>query len=795
MTEQILHILKLNLWVGIGVLLVIGVSSLAGKRYSSHWRYAVWMFFALALLIPVRIPGTAQVWELKIPASAQREADAAADADKTPDRVEGQNQMDAAVQDADYNVDTAGETASGEQNQREMQETAEAGQSYVGAPAAQSDLQPAAGEEVKRQPEAEQEGTQRAWHLGIPQIFLAVWAAGIAVGVILRLVIGRAALHRLHRWSRGGIPEEMQQIYRETCRRSGLGKWPALFLNDDAASPVLTGILRPRIYVSEQFYTAEELPLVFEHELYHYRRKDLWYKLLLSTVTLIYWFNPFLYLMKREADKDVEYLVDACVASGKTKEERMRYNRVLLKTAAASCGNRYFLSAGLNDGSSEFKRRILSLMNSGRSRKGIALALAVILAFTAGNLMTGCSVTEQTVQTADKQEEEPPVSPDEEGKIREVTADERINEIDREKLQEMLPLFRAIIELNPEEYGEYENDGPVQVWYKIYHAVVDSVVPDEMGVEYRDGYLSVPESLTAEYGAGLYAGMTELPDIPKECSDRQYPMVLYDAQNRQYLFLASDASEAEVSIAGWTLQEDGSCSVDMKYSYREGTEIRSWQWTMRIVRNTYSSEGQKPMFAYAVCEVISGYESWEIRKEERQQFEDRMEQMTPVFKAMMLKKFNRNPANPGLEGEYFPEYDWYRWDMIRTVCTLASQQEAETGGTVAVDADTVLAYAHALFADTEELPALPADGVTYDAQTDMYLFEPVQQAEVGEIEIHSGKNGFGTYDANVVMTSEGRTTETGCIFELVENTYTAAGDAPQFPYAVKEITYWYEDEI
>src|SRR5699024_12094747 len=65
----------------------------------------------------------------------------------------------------------------------------------------------------------------------------------------------------------------------------------------------------------------------------------------------------------------------------------------------------------------------------------------------------------------------------------------------------LLPLFRAIIELNPEEYGEYENDGPVQVWYKIYHAVTDSVVPDEMGVEYRDGYLSVPESLTAEYGA------------------------------------------------------------------------------------------------------------------------------------------------------------------------------------------------------------------------------------------------------------------------------------------------------
>ena len=77
----------------------------------------------------------------------------------------------------------------------------------------------------------------------------------------------------------------------------------------------------------------------------------------------------------------------------------------------------------------------------------VPVALAVILAFTAGNLMTGCSVTEQTVQTADKQEEEPPVSPDEEGKIREVTADERINEIDREKLQEMLPLFRTIIEL------------------------------------------------------------------------------------------------------------------------------------------------------------------------------------------------------------------------------------------------------------------------------------------------------------------------------------------------------------
>ena len=45
----------------------------------------------------------------------------------------------------------------------------------------------------------------------------------------------------------------------------------------------------------------------------HYLHKDILYKLFLLTVKTIYWFNPLLNLMFREAGRDLESLCDSRV--------------------------------------------------------------------------------------------------------------------------------------------------------------------------------------------------------------------------------------------------------------------------------------------------------------------------------------------------------------------------------------------------------------------------------------------------------------------------------------------------
>lgn len=58
------------------------------------------------------------------------------------------------------------------------------------------------------------------------------------------------------------------------------------------STPVLAGLFHPALYLTEAPCDREELSFILRHELTHYKRRDLWFKLLLLAVSTIYWFNP-----------------------------------------------------------------------------------------------------------------------------------------------------------------------------------------------------------------------------------------------------------------------------------------------------------------------------------------------------------------------------------------------------------------------------------------------------------------------------------------------------------------------
>ena len=58
------------------------------------------------------------------------------------------------------------------------------------------------------------------------------------------------------------------------------------------------------------------------------------YKMLLRICASIYWFNPFLLIMLKEADKDIENLCDAAVVRRVNKKEHKLYRQLLLRTVA-----------------------------------------------------------------------------------------------------------------------------------------------------------------------------------------------------------------------------------------------------------------------------------------------------------------------------------------------------------------------------------------------------------------------------------------------------------------------------
>ncbi len=102
-------------------------------------------------------------------------------------------------------------------------------------------------------------------------------------------------------------------------------------------------------------------------------------------VGTLYWFNPLLWVMQRAADADLEYLCDSRVVKGMEREERMQYQRLLLKTAVSRSGQP---AAGLRDSKESLKERILYMLRAGTLRSGFLLAVLLAGALAGGEAGT-----------------------------------------------------------------------------------------------------------------------------------------------------------------------------------------------------------------------------------------------------------------------------------------------------------------------------------------------------------------------------------------------------------------------
>lgn len=140
--------------------------------------------------------------------------------------------------------------------------------------------------------------------------------------------------------------------------------------NAGLTTPLLAGLFHTKLYLPATGYSAEERKLVFYHELTHYVHGDLWYKMLLRICASIYWFNPFLLIMLKEADKDIENLCDTAVIHRVNQSGHRLYRQLLLRTVAME--NRIpYVTASLNDSGMVFKDRILYMMSIRKLKRGI----------------------------------------------------------------------------------------------------------------------------------------------------------------------------------------------------------------------------------------------------------------------------------------------------------------------------------------------------------------------------------------------------------------------------------------
>ncbi|MCL2217776.1 MAG: PDZ domain-containing protein [Defluviitaleaceae bacterium] len=210
------------------------------------------------------------------------------------------------------------------------------------------------------------------------QALLALWIAGMFAFAAFQFLRQLRLLRFLKRW-RIPAPAHIAEILHTEKQRIGVRKNIPVFYAKDISSPMLTGLLKPAIFLKEAAYSTDELKLIFRHELFHYKHRHLWCKLALLVVRCLYWYNPAAHLMARQADKDMEALCDNAVIQGADINLRKLYGNLILRLAAKPVYSP--LTTNISGGSNMLKQRLFNIFNGKkRSNKGFLALMGVLIA-------------------------------------------------------------------------------------------------------------------------------------------------------------------------------------------------------------------------------------------------------------------------------------------------------------------------------------------------------------------------------------------------------------------------------
>ncbi len=213
-----------------------------------------------------------------------------------------------------------------------------------------------------------------------PAFYIAVWAFGFAVYTANAGI----STHRFRRLLFSEL-ESAEGWEYELLKRLCPRRTPALYRCKALSSPILIGLVRPRLILPLKSSSRERLEHILRHELTHYRRRDLMYKHFALLVSALHWFNPFMPLIRQEIERSCELSCDERVLMSMDAEGRKSYGETLLSCAADGA-----LPAGLAVSSfsvqkRHLKERLEQVLNI--KKKGPAAVIASLLVFA---LLCGC---------------------------------------------------------------------------------------------------------------------------------------------------------------------------------------------------------------------------------------------------------------------------------------------------------------------------------------------------------------------------------------------------------------------
>ena len=218
--------------------------------------------------------------------------------------------------------------------------------------------------------------------LSAQNTLLAIWLAGISLGVIL-------FTREYVKWRKVfadslPIPPCNETITRWLTHNHLSFRKIRIRTSDKAATPLTYGVLRPVILLPKatdhtDYTDPKTLSLILTHELAHIKRFDALTKIVAAAVLCLHWFNPLVWLMYLTLNKDMEMAADEAVIQ--LSNDRIVYARMLIRMAESK--NRLSSNAVYSGFSKYLIEERINLIMKTKKISRMLVAIVLILTFAA----------------------------------------------------------------------------------------------------------------------------------------------------------------------------------------------------------------------------------------------------------------------------------------------------------------------------------------------------------------------------------------------------------------------------
>jgi len=218
-----------------------------------------------------------------------------------------------------------------------------------------------------------------------------VWLLWIVVAFVL-LVCKVVSYNKYIRYIKSDkimlTDPDVIRIYKKISAEAGIKKQLNIYTNNKVVSPMLMGIIHPFIMLPNTKISEPELHNIISHELTHHKRLDIIYKWVTQITVCLHWFNPMVYFISKEINRNCELSCDEAIIKKLDADGKRQYGNTLLTSVKINENHgSNNVSLSLNEDAKLLKERLSSIMKF-KKKTIYATVFTVVLTFT----MFFCSI-------------------------------------------------------------------------------------------------------------------------------------------------------------------------------------------------------------------------------------------------------------------------------------------------------------------------------------------------------------------------------------------------------------------